>query len=273
MPKTETFYDVITAAVADLSTHGYDSVERLDFWLKRIRAAAEASLTPEYILERELKRQMGAIFERLVDKASILKRHPGVSRFTLANVRPALRAELDRRTLASAQLIRLNRTQAIEKTLQRFSGWATSIPVGGSGQVDKRETKDDVRKSLAQLPFEERRVAIDQGHKFASSLSNILARDGGAIAVIWNSHWRQANYDFRETHKERDGLVYLLRGNWAQERGLVKPGPAGYYDQVTAFGEEVFCRCWGTYLYAVRDLPPDMLTAKGRGELASVRVA
>ena len=71
--------------------------------------------------------------------------------------------------------------------------------------------------------------------------------------------------------KPRDGKVYLLRGCWAQDRGLVKPGAAGYYDAVTAVAVEPFCRCQAQYLYALRDLPEDMVTQKGRDELERVR--
>lgn len=254
--------------------HGFESGERLEFWLKEIRRSAEQSLIPESVLQEQLQNTFRGAYHRLIEKGGIAKYHKGVGQFTIQRVSPRLRSELDRRIMASAKLIKLNRRSAIEKTVQRFSGWATSIPAGGSETIDRRETKEDIRKALASLPFEERRVAIDQGHKFISSLSNILATDGGAIAVKWNDHghWDK-RYNARPEHMERDGKVYLLKDNWAQMRGLVKPGPVGYYEDVTSFGEEVFCRCFGTYLYALRDLPNEMLTAKGRSELERVRAA
>ena len=266
------FYDTITDAVRYFAQHGFTSSERLEYWMAAIRQAAERSMVPTYVLERQLRATFGTIYRRLVDGGAIAKHHKGIDRFTLQQVAPRLRAELDRRLVASAQLIKLNRVAAIEKTMRRFAGWASSIPAGGSDNVDKVETKAEVRKALANLPFEERRVAIDQGHKFASSLNEIVATGGGAIAVRWNSHWRQLNYDYREPHKDRDGKVYMLRNNWAQQKGLAKPGPAGYYDAVTAFGEEIYCRCFGTYIYNLRDLPEDMLTEKGRAELERVKV-
>ena len=266
------FYRVLTAAVADISEHGFDSRERVEHWIRAIRRAAEASLVRQETLEQALTDLMRGIYVRMVERGGIARYHSGVSRFTIERVKPSLHAELDRRIMASADLIRLNREQAIARTLQRFSGWATSIPAGGSEAVEKVPVKTDIRKALAQLPYEERRVAIDQGHKFTASLSNILARDGGAIALIWHSHWRQAGYNYREDHKERDGQVYALRGSWAVERGLMRKG-AGYYDEITAVGEEVFCRCYAQYLYALRDLPEDMLTAAGKAELAKAKVA
>jgi len=161
----------------------------------------------------------------------------------------------------------LNKEEAIAKTLRRFSGWATSVPVGGSDIVDKVDVKKAVTKSIKVLPFVERRVIIDQGHKFRASLSEIVARDNKAIAARWHSHFKEAGYDFREDHKERDSKVYLVRGNWAQEKGLVKVGTDGYFEDVTAPGEEVNCRCWVTWVYSLRQLPEQMLTVKGKEAL------
>ena len=137
--------------------------------------------------------------------------------------------------------------------------------------MDKNDTKTGIRKSLAQLPFEERRVLIDQGHKLSASLSEILALEGGAIAGEWHSQWRRAGYNYREDHKERDMQVYTIRNNWAMQKGLMKAGPCGYTDDITAAGEEVFCRCSIRYLYNIRDLPETMLTAKGAAALKEVR--
>lgn len=271
LPFDMTFFETLTAAINDLSMWGFDSVERVDGWVAKLRAAAEAQVRSPEQSERMLRDGLAAIYTRLIDKGGISRLHPGVSRFTLEKVRPQLRAELDRRILASANLIKRNRTEAIEKTLQRFQGWATSIPVGGTPAGEKADTKTAIRKSLAQLPFEERRVLIDQGYKLTSSLSAVLAEGGGAIAAQWSSHWRQAGYNYRPDHKERDGKLYLLRDSWARERGLVKPGEAGYLDDITKPAEEVFCRCFVRWIYNLRGLPDDMITEKGRDELDRVR--
>ena len=241
MAMGQSFYEVLTAAVDDLAEHGFDSLERLERWTAELRLAAGAVTANPAELERMLREGLASVYKRLVDKGGIARMHPGVGRFTLEQVKPKLRAELDRRIMSSASLIRLNREQAIDKTIQRFQGWATSIPIGGSAEPEKVKTKKNVRKSLAQLPFEERRVLIDQGHKLTASLSNILATDGGAIAAKWRSHWRQAGYNYRKDHKERDEKVYALRESWAMNRGLMKKGPNPYYDDITQAAEEPFC--------------------------------
>lgn len=269
-----TFYETVTAAVADITARGFDDPERMAYWSNEIRRAAEATMMSREAMEQTLRESFQAIYRKMVERGEILRRHPGLSRFTLEHVAPKLHAELQRRIFASADLIKLNRQQAIAKTLQRFSGWASSVPKGGAEKTtDKRDVKDDIRKSLAQLPFEERRVIIDQGHKFTASLSETLARSSNALAMIWHSHWRQAGYNYRKDHKERDEKIYAIKGNWALEKGLMKPGPAGYYDDVTKVGEEPFCRCFAQWVYALRDLPEDMLTAKGKTGLAEARKA
>lgn len=132
---------------------------------------------------------------------------------------------------------------------------------------------DHIQKSAQQVDYEARRVMIDQSHKLIANIDNIIATSNNAIAAEWHSHWRQAGYDYREDHKERDKLVYLIRGNWAQKNGYVKAGSAGYLDAITQPGEEVFCRCYVTYLYNLRSIPEDMLTQKGRKFLESMKAA
>lgn len=271
MPTGNSFYDVLTRAIADMVEHGFDSAERVNFWTQQIKEAAERTTRSAAQMEQMLRDGLAMIYKRMVEKGQLVQFHKGVARFTLERVRPALRAELDRRIMASANLIKLNREQAIAKTLQRFQGWSTSLPAGGSDVASKAGAKEDIRKSLAGLPFEERRVLIDQGHKLRSSLSDILAKDGAAIAATWHSHWRQTNYDYRIDHKERDGLVYALRGCWALEQGLIKAGPAGYADEITQPAEEPFCRCYFTYIYHLRSVPKDMLTGKGAAALADAK--
>lgn len=267
------FYATITAAVKDVVEHGFDSEARVRFWMEEIRKAAVAEMVPADQLSEVLDATLRAIYRKLVDRGLIARYHPGIHRFTIERIRPQLRSELDRRILASANLIKLNREAAIQKTLQRFAGWSTSIPVGGTDAANKTKTVMEVRKALKSLPFEERRVLIDQGHKLTSSLNDILAKDGGALACTWHSHWRQRGYDYREDHKERDGLFYAVRDNWAITQGLMKRGPNGYSDEITTPGEEVFCRCYYSYVYALRDLPAEMLTARGRAALNNMRVA
>ena len=264
-------HEVLTAAVRDFTERGFVSQEQLDGWMAALRAAIAERVTPRAQQQEWLRWALGAIYTRMVERAGVLRNHPGAERFTLARIAPELRAELDRRILASTNLIKLNRDEAIDKTLRRFAGWASSVPAGGTTQADKGEVKTEVGKALAALPFIERRVLVDQGHKLTAAISATVAEGGGAIAARWFSHWRQSNYDYREDHKERDEKVYVIRNTWAINHGYIK-AVDGYTDDITSPGEEVFCRCNYTYLYNLRQVK-ELLTKKGELALQSAKIS
>lgn len=264
--------------MADMLKHGYDSQYRLDDWISRLKTAARESLVPEAVLERNLKELLLRTYERTTNSKKLLQRHSGIPPWTLEQIKPKLRGELDRRILASANLITLNREASIQRTLQRFAGWATAIPTGGAPQATRAEQAKTIRKGIASLPFEERRVVIDQGHKLVNSIDEILAQDGGAIAAVW-MHVKEIGYDERPWHRKRDGEVFVFRGNWALEQGLVKLAGHTYVDAIVdAKGRPdgpsvpVYCRCtWGDVLYTLDDIAevaPEMLTEKGKAAIA-----
>ncbi len=265
------YYDVLTEAIADIQDHGFESESRLNGWLYDLRDAAERSLIPEEMLIRHVKSVFINQFDRLINQGAILRYHPGVQRWQLEKIKPHLRSELDRRIMASANLIKLNRAEMVDRTLRRFSGWATSIPVGGSDTDSRREVKKSM--SLADMSFIERRVMIDQGHKLVAALNDIVATDAGAIAAVWHSHGHDdASYDARPDHLTRDGKVYLIPGNWATEKGLVKSGPDGRADEITQPGQEINCRCKYRYIYSINRLPDDMLTVAGKKAIGRVGI-
>ena len=252
------FREVLVHAIADFAINGYDSEIKLENWLNALRVAAKKNTKTAIQIDLETKKRLTTVFE------STLKKQPiHVKRFTVDKLTPTMRQELDRRIKTSADLIKLNRDQMIDRTMSRFHGWATSIPPGGSN-VEKIKTRMHIAKPLDRLSYEERRVMIDQGHKMAANINYSIAAHSGAIAVIWHSHWQQANYNYREDHKDRDKKIFALRGCWAIEDGFMKSGENGYLDSITLFGEEVNCRCYGQYIYSLSDIPTKMLTEKGK---------
>jgi hypothetical protein len=266
--SVDSFAHVLTEAIDDIVKHGFDSQQRVDEWVRRLAQAARHSLMPLHVVDDNLRRLLLSVFKRATRADKLMRLHRGVSRYTIEQVAPKLRGELDRRIMASANLIKLNREEEIAKTLRRFQGWATSIPSGGSDVANRVKIRREVRKGLSGLPFEQRRVIIDQGSKLAAAVSNIVATDGGAIAGRWHSHWREIGYQFRPDHKARDGEVYLIRDSWAAKDGLVK---GRYSDQIEQPAELPFCRCYYEYLYSPSQLPSDMLTDKGRAKLKDIR--
>ncbi|MBX8634779.1 MAG: hypothetical protein KHF84_09805 [Thermoplasmata archaeon] len=253
------FVKRLKQAVADLAEHGY-SVESLRYWAGQLR---------ETIRFSDQRGKLDMALRHIYQKSwkQIKKRHKGLKIFTIESIEPSFRHLLDQRIIAAADLIVLNRDKAIETTLARFSGWATSIPPGG-GLVEARKTVSHISKPLRSQSFEERRLAIDQGHKLIASIDAVLGEQNEALAAIWHDHGaHDPSYDARKEHMARNGKIYTIRGNWALQQGLMKAGKAGYTDQITEPAQEVYCRCWYERLYSLRDLPPDMLTKKGRETL------
>lgn len=279
MPKNglPTYYEVLTAALNDVADKGYQSPEQVDYWAQQLKEAAERSMKSIAEVEVMVRDAMGRIFQKQVVNGAVLRVNPGVSKFTLEMIKPALHQELSNRIAASIDLIKLNRTKAIEEQTQRFKGWATSVPTGGtpttgSRKLDKPAQKADLRKSLKQLPFVERRVLIDQGQKLFAAIDTTVAVNGGAIAGEWQAHGaHQRGYDGRPAHTARDGKIFLVRDSWAHEAGLVKPNSNGYTDEVEQPAEFIFCRCRWVHKFSLRSLPTDMLTEKGKTALAEAR--
>ena len=265
------YFEALTAAVDAMARDGYQSPEQLAYWTGVLRRAAIRSLRPEDQVEQDIRDALTATFRKQVDQGAVLRKMPGVQPYTIERVRPELRRELDRRIAASVDLIKLNRPKAIETTLSRFSGWASSLPAGEPGGIDRRETKAHIRKSLASESFEHRRVVIDQGHKLINAINTTVAVGGGALGAFWMSHKNQPGYNGRPDHNARDGRFFLLKGSWADQAGFVKPNSNGYTDDVVQPSVEVFCRCAWVWLFSLRSIPSECLTQKGHDALADAK--
>lgn len=271
MSKRKSFFQLLTEAIKFFAGKGFTSKKDLTEWVKLLRESAGNLLPSQKATEQIIRRELQSTYSRLLVNKGALKLNPGVSAFTVDKLKPKARAELQRRVMASVNLIKLNREEAIATTLRRFEGWVSSVPTGGSEVAELKEIRDRVRAPMARMDFIERRVVIDQNNKFAAAVQASIAANSDAIAAQWNSQWKRLNYDYREDHKERDQLIYAIRDNWAIKKGLMKAGSAGYTDQITAPAEEVYCRCTYSYIYGLRSLPDEMLTAKGREFLASTK--
>ena len=254
-----TFFQVINSAIAEFLQYGFDDVKRLEYWLGKIKVSANAHLLPERVMQQKMEKALHGAFNRLVTKNGLVSKD--VSKYDVTKLSGKLRQELDRRIVASANLIKDDREQSIRMVLRRFEGWATSIPAGGTKIKPTPKEKAGIKKGMSDIGFKQRRVIIDQTHKLIANINDIVAVDNGAIGATWHSHWRQMNYDYREDHRERDEKIYVIRNSWAVKEGYINP-INGYTDDITSPGEEVFCRCNYVYLYHLRQVK-DLLTPKG----------
>lgn len=250
---------------------GYTSESDLQEWLGRLQHMLESELPTDGESRAILAKTLDAIYKREVN--GIEKRIPGIDRYTLDRVAPNLRAELDKRIFAGVDLIRLNRKTAIEKTLQRFSGWISSIPPAGLAEPQITEAARDITKSITQLKFERRRVAIDQGHKLSAAVAHVVAMGNGAIAGIWHDRGeRDHGYDARPVHLKRSGSFFLVRDSWAMKEGLIRKGSTQYSDDIEQPAELPFCSCYYEYVIDPHDLPSELLTGRGRAWVAGKQV-
>lgn len=256
------FARTVRDAVRHYLQNGYSSTSEFNAWMTAIRLAAGHETNSETALASQVTGMLQRDYDQSTGK-QLFKRHQGISSISVESLRPEMRRELDRRIVASVSLIKLNRQKAIDTTLSRFAGWATSVPPDAVQQSQSVvAVAQHIQKTAVQLDYEARRVAIDQGRKMIRNIDAVIATQNEAIAMEWHSQWRKPGYNFREDHKERDGLIYLIKGSWAEKQGLVKPGPAGWLEDITQPAEEVFCQCYGTYIYRVNRLHANMLTEK-----------
>lgn len=263
------FYALLQQALREFAIAGYVSERQLQEWLGRLRAALERELPGDVELRKALADSLTSIFTRDVDRGGIAKRVPELMRYTIDQVRPQLRAELDRRIFAGVDLIKLNRTAAVEKTLQRFSGWVTSLPPSGGSAEDLRSLAAQIAKPARQVKFEARRVAVDQGHKLGAAVAHVVAKQEGAIAAIWHDRGEyDRGYDARPAHLARSGKIFLIRDSWAMENGLIRRGAVPYTDEFEQVAELPLCSCYYEYITTPHCLPETMLTSAGRAWVA-----
>lgn len=264
------FKKLLMEAVREFSERGYRSEAELHEWVVRLHAALDAEMPNDDDTKRQLWNAFEAIYNREVVRGGVRKFVPGVSEYTIERVAPQLRAELDRRIFAGVDLIKLNKAAAVEKTLQRFAGWVSSVPALGSAEKNARGIVEDISKPVAQVRYEERRVAIDQGHKLIAAVAHVVAMGHGAIAAIWNDRGEHDHsYDARPEHLKRSGQLFLVRNSWAMEDGLIKKAGHQYTDEIEQPAELPYCSCYYTYITSLRNLPDAVLTKKGRASLNS----
>jgi len=261
---------LLTSAIRHFAKRGYISPTEVEAWTHRIEDAAE---DPHALaLEKHnLRLRLEGAFRRAFNRGALLRKHKRIEPWAAERLMPEARAELERRIYAATDLIRLNRKEAVAKTIQRFKGWVTSVPPGGLPEVAVKPIKRDMSRAALETRFIARRVAVDQTDKMLANVNDIIATGAGAIAGRWDATW-EIERKHRPEHAARHDLIYVIRGSWADEQGLIKH-PNGYTDEHDMPAWLINCRCDYIYIYQLQDLPDEMLTAKGREALARSRAA
>jgi hypothetical protein len=264
-----TFTQTINEIIAEVMKYGFDTEQRLKNLTFKLKIAFIKSTKSELELQGQIREQLGKTFNKLLNQKNLV--HPEVKSFTLQSIKPKLRAELEKRILASADLIKYRKEESTARVLKDFQGWMTSVPKGGTKSPAVKKQGNKLKKLTQTENYYQRRISIDQASKLNSAIKEIVAVDEGAIAGIWHSKGEdEPNYDARQDHLERARKIYIVRDSWADKQGFIKP-IWGYTDEITKPAEEVNCRCSYQYIFSLRKLPEDYLTVKGKNALESAK--
>ena len=177
--------------------------------------------------------------------------------------------EMNKRVMATMQLFQSARDENLAKIVRKFTGWASSIPVGGVSNDRVKAEKASIRGFLTRLSRQEKRILVDQSYKLKASMTDLISKESGAIVAEWHDRGEHdIYYDARKTHLDRSGTMFTIRDSWAHKQGLIK-APNGFTDDFEMVGEFPFCQCSYTYFYRLEDLPEQFLTAKSKNVLKS----
>jgi len=149
------------------------------------------------------------------------------------------------------------------------------VPMGGAKDKEIKSQIGEIKKELRPLAKWDRLFYVHKATCFPAEVEFLFSLEGNPIAAIWRYNPIDERTDYPKTydHKQRDKLVYAVRGNWAITKGLMKAGPNGYLDEINRPSQEIGCMCHLQWLYSIRGLPTNMMTEKGVSELKRVRAA
>jgi hypothetical protein len=149
------------------------------------------------------------------------------------------------------------------------------VPMGGTKDKDTKSRITEIKKELRPLAKWDRLFYVHKAMSFPAEVEFLFSLEGNPIAAIWHYNPIDEQTDYPKTydHKQRDDLVYAVRGNWAIAKGLMNAGPNGYLDEISRPSQEIGCMCHLQWLYSVSRLPTNMVTEKGFSELKRVRAA
>jgi hypothetical protein len=250
--------DTLKAAMLDIALHGFDPTNRAKDWQYWLLYALLKS-TPK----PKAKDKITNTFVKETQYSKLKKNHKYLKEAELNRISYKFHDELANRIKIAEDIVDLHIKSTHDDIIRRFIGWASSIPSKGTdGNIlDKRKVEASILKPESDLKRKETLVIEDQKRKMITNINDTVAKDTGAIGATWHSNFRQAGYNFRPEHKERDisGKVFIIADNWAEKEGLLAK-----YKKETEPGEEPNCKChYKKYIYKLNEFPPEMLTKKG----------
>lgn len=177
---------------------------------------------------------------------------------TYGEIRARATSALERVVSAARADSDVFRSREIREALDVFENWANSVPSGGSKEKVYRLNAADVRGAIKSVASWDKRFFISHRRDFTSELDYLFKAQRGAIAARWE--WYR--YPEDDPHEDLNGKIFLVRGSWAHERGLIKTEGMEFLDE-RALPGVANCTCSCCYLNALRALPLAMLTEEG----------
>jgi hypothetical protein len=125
-------------------------------------------------------------------------------------------------------------------------------------------------------------VKKHSGFESLKKISIEIGKQSEAIAAKWDAQAHHVKQEMQEWademccqvpgHKERDGKLYAIKGNWALQKGLMTEGTGVVDLDDKSLFEDKGCICCFRYKLGLRDLPYSMLTEKGKQTLLGSRL-
>lgn len=143
------------------------------------------------------------------------------------------------------------------------------VPAGGTKDKGLKSKITEIKGELRYIAKWDQSFYTYKARSLPNELEHLFALENEPLAAIWEYCQTVEHSDDQLTnnHKERDGRVYAVRDNWAIGKGLMQVGRYSYIDEISLPCQEVGCMCSLRYLYNLRSLPEDMLTAEGLSTL------
>jgi len=279
---------VLTAAITDIAVNGFNSEITINRWLMRLQNALKNYSVNLPAARSLVEKSMTQAFERHFfdshgnPSGKFLERNKGIDAFTLQRLKPKARSKLQERIVQNASLIVLERDAAVADTLKRFQGWTTG-QVAAKQLLTKTQIKEQAKlliKPISDAPtdFIPRRRAIDQNAKMVAAVNDVIADDGGALAMTWHQNWsanprnaenagKKHRLDPDRNHEQFDNKTFIRRESWAVKEGFLKKGDLPFLEDLQVMpGQNVYCGCTASYDYsltALHRIRPDAFTQKG----------
>lgn len=257
---------VIGATVDRVAEKGVKNKTQIEKEMSLLIKNFKSAVNTDKKIEEQTAKILRGVYRRATKSEEVHKNVPWVKKFTIENVEHKLRPELNKRIYASINLIKLNRDESIRKAQQRAAGWLSSVPDGGTSEsnAELKKVIEHIKAPIEKNTFEERRVAIDQGHKLVAAVNDIIADDAGAIGGFWHSNFRRTGYNAREDHKEMDGHFYFFKKSWPVKKGYVLVSKIKFIEDTVRPAQEPYCSCSYYYVNTLSEVPDEYLSDAGR---------